>query len=393
MPSSQFPLRLVDPGFASPLTKTIFQLQELRRLRLLTEIHPRIAAEVQAAFHILETVGSVRIEGNQTTLSEAVEIAIGIDEKNSKTTSERQREVRNIYNALEMIDETIKPKEKISEKFIRELHAVVVDGLPVGPNLGGDETPGSYRTKNVIIQNSKHKPPDFPFVPQMMTDLVKFINEEPEKMPQADLLVTALVHHRFTWIHPFHNGNGRVVRLLTYAMLLQQGYRVSVIINPTAIFCEDRMAYYDALAKADKGTDEGLLYWSSYVLDNLLIQMKKINVLMEKKFFIEKIIDPALASAVQYGDIGSDDAIALRVAFEEGAIRASKFKEKLPAKKAYEISRLIKKLKNKKMLIPIKDGARLYQPQLSSNPLLRGVIGALEREGLVKNPDKGLKES
>ena len=35
------------------------------------------------------------------------------------------------------------------------------------------------------------------------------------------VLQAAAAHHRFVWIHPFADGNGRVVRLISYAMLLE----------------------------------------------------------------------------------------------------------------------------------------------------------------------------
>jgi Fic family protein len=60
----------------------------------------------------------------------------------------------------------------------------------------------------------------------------------------------AQVHHRVGWIHPFKNGNGRVVRLLTYAMLIQYGFNERAggrVLNPTAVFCNNRDIYYDML--------------------------------------------------------------------------------------------------------------------------------------------------
>jgi Fic family protein len=36
------------------------------------------------------------------------------------------------------------------------------------------------------------------------------------------ILSAAAAHHRFVWIHPFADGNGRVARLMSHAMLLQQ---------------------------------------------------------------------------------------------------------------------------------------------------------------------------
>ena len=47
--------------------------------------------------------------------------------------------------------------------------------------------------------------------------------------PKYDLLKVAIAHHRFVWVHPFSNGNGRTVRLFTYAMLVKLGFNVNGI--------------------------------------------------------------------------------------------------------------------------------------------------------------------
>jgi Fic family protein len=37
------------------------------------------------------------------------------------------------------------------------------------------------------------------------------------------VIAVAATHHRFLWIHPFLDGNGRVARLMSHAMLLEIG--------------------------------------------------------------------------------------------------------------------------------------------------------------------------
>jgi len=37
------------------------------------------------------------------------------------------------------------------------------------------------------------------------------------------VIAVAAAHHRFLWIHPFLDGNGRVARLMSHAMLLEIG--------------------------------------------------------------------------------------------------------------------------------------------------------------------------
>ncbi|GAB3650378.1 hypothetical protein GCM10027591_07760 [Zhihengliuella somnathii] len=60
-----------------------------------------------------------------------------------------------------------------------------------------------------------------------MTELLDFINAPADK--SFDLLKVAIVHHRFVWIHPFGNGNGRVGRLLTNALMVKAGFTANTV--------------------------------------------------------------------------------------------------------------------------------------------------------------------
>jgi Fic family protein len=57
----------------------------------------------------------------------------------------------------------------------------------------------------------------------------------------------AWLHHRFTQIHPFQDGNGRVARALTSLVLVQAG------LFPLVVTRDDRIEYIDALEAADSG--------------------------------------------------------------------------------------------------------------------------------------------
>ncbi len=120
-------------------------------------------------------------------------------------------EILNMEKALDFIDENIL-KTKIDRDFISELHRIAVDKLPPPPNGEGDFTPGLYRQSFVRIKGSDHVPPPPDDVQWYMDELFDFVNKEDE--PKYDLLKVAISHHRFVWIHPFTNGNGRVVDFL-----------------------------------------------------------------------------------------------------------------------------------------------------------------------------------
>lgn len=80
----EFKLRLVSPSFDSELTDSLIELNHLKKLKLQGTTAPWIFFQLKNIFHILESVGSARIEGNRTTISEYIERKIEKDEKSSE---------------------------------------------------------------------------------------------------------------------------------------------------------------------------------------------------------------------------------------------------------------------------------------------------------------------
>lgn len=187
-----------------------------------------------------------------------------------------------------------------------------------------------------------------------MQELLGFINND-EQPHQYDLIGIALAHHRFVWIHPFSNGNGRTVRLLTYAQLVKSGFRVREgrIINPTAIFCSNRTKYNDLLSKADTGINDELLNWCEYVLRGLKEEIEKVDKLLNYKYLSENILYPAIAFSLERKLITSNEASILKLAVKKEIFQAHDLKENVfPNESPLYISRQIKKLKSKRMIIP-----------------------------------------
>lgn len=195
---------------------------------------------------------------------------------------------------MQQVEETVEPGAPLPEHLLRGLHATTVAGLA----REGDPTPGAYRQGPVRIAQAEHLPPEAAQVPGYMTELVTFINQA--DAPKYDLMKVALAHHRFAWIHPFGNGNGRVVRLLTYAMLLKYGFRVNTVgrlLNPAAVFCADRNAYYARLGDADSGSDAALERWCVYVLSGVRDELTKVDRLTDYDHLKTRVLLAAVAYA------------------------------------------------------------------------------------------------
>ncbi len=374
-------IKLFKPDFDSPLSTLILELEHLRRLRIASTTHPKVFLQLKRLFHILESVGSARIEGNNTTLAEYLEIQ-GEDENTSRK-NENYKEIKNIEQALRYIEDcgTERP---IDEVFLRELQKNVVQDLSIKVGGEGDRNAGNYRKDSVAIKGSSHRPPDALLVPDMMRELIDFINY-PDK-PQFDLIKMAQAHHRFVWIHPFGNGNGRTVRLFTYAMLVRAGFKVDIagrIVNPTAIFCSNRDEYYHYLSEADKGTDVGMENWCTYVLSGLLNEIKKVNQLADYSYLHKSILLPAIEDAWHNGRLTTETAKVLTVTAEKRVIMSGDLKSIYSNTSSATISRKIRKLVDAGLLTPEEENGRKYILSFANRQMMPSITKMLSKQGFL----------
>jgi len=373
-------LQLVSPSFDSKLMDALMELNHLRKLRLYGSTAPWLFFQLKEIFHLLESVGSARIEGNRTTVSEYIEQKI----EHKERSAERFSEIANVEQAMSYIEGSIESGSNISHHFIRELHHLSVDSL----TEEGDRTPGAYRTWCVEIAKSQHLPPEPHLVQSYMDELVQFINNNDDQ--KYDLIKVAIAHHRIAWIHPFGNGNGRVVRLLTYALLIKYGFKVKdgQLINPTAVFCNDREKYYEQLAIADEGTSEALLKWCEYVLTGICDEISKVNKLLDHTYLLEYVLKPAIAMGRDRGLINKSEEAVLKMGVEKQSFKASDVAASLPKLSPRQRTHMVAKLKSSGMIRPLKEHGREYFVAFNNNYLMRSLIQILEKEDFIPSIDE-----
>lgn len=79
--------------------------------------------------------------------------------------------------------------------------------------------PGRWREDNVQVGRHIVPAPD-----ELAGWMARFDEAVPERFGRAERLVAiAAAHHRLVWIHPFADGNGRVARLVSHALLRRAG--------------------------------------------------------------------------------------------------------------------------------------------------------------------------
>lgn len=378
-----YDLKLVEPSFGSTLTDLIIELDYLRKKQLGGSTHPKVFFQLKHIFHTLESIGSARIEGNNTTIAEYIETKL----TETKKVPPSIKEIQNIEKAMAFIEQNVNDYP-INRSFLSEMHKMIVDGLLPPPEGEGDSTPGEYRKRNLKINKSSHKPTEWLKVDDYMNELIDFVNREDS--PKYDLLKAAIAHHRFVWIHPYGNGNGRTVRLFTYAMLVKTGFNVNIgrIINPTAVFCSNRNDYYNFLSEADKGTDEGIMAWVEYVLKGLKEEIEKIDKLSDYAFLRKEILLPTISHSLERKYITAVESKILKKVIDLQVIQAADVKEFFVGKADAEVSRQIKRLIDKKMISPEKDGTRKYVLRFDNSYLLRSIIKSLGDKGFLPVRDE-----
>jgi Fic family protein len=80
--------------------------------------------------------------------------------------------------------------------------------------------PGALRDGEVVV--GRHLPPPADALPAFLQRFQQAYS--PQNLSKVrQVIAVAAAHHRFLWIHPFYDGNGRVARLMSHALLRRLG--------------------------------------------------------------------------------------------------------------------------------------------------------------------------
>ena len=129
-------------------------------------------------------------------------------------------EIEGIKKAWDFVlQKNAKGKLPLTPEFVKQIHKVGFGWI--FPKMGG-----KYRAIEVKV--SKHAPPKFFMVPQLMVEFCEDLKARIKHLPKIDdekfldelVILLAWAHHRFAWIHPFQDYNGRIGRLLNNVTLL-----------------------------------------------------------------------------------------------------------------------------------------------------------------------------
>ena len=230
-------------------------------------------ARIMQKFRLDWNYHSNHLEGNTLTYGETKALILfGITAQGKPLKD--HFEITGHNEAINWVIDVVKGEYPLTEKFIRELHtlllkepyevdAITPDGKPTKKKIHV----GSYKTSANHVKTKTGE--IFYFAtpeetPAKMYDLLSWYNEK-VKENLNPILLAAEFHYKFIRIHPFDDGNGRTARILMNFILMKFGY------PPVIIKTQDKDNYFAVLQLADAGNLEAFL---EYIAQNLVSSLE-----------------------------------------------------------------------------------------------------------------------
>ena len=260
-----------SPKFAitNAITRDLTDIERARGFFAAATLSDRWIKQMSEQALMLEAHHTTHIEGTQLTLDQS-KILLGGGTVEGASPDE-VRELLNYRDAFELVSDYLDSGAPVTETLIREIHRQLVEGV-----RGNEGLPGEYRrVQNAVVNSQSGKiiytPPAAVDVPELMNQLVQWLNQESEIHP---VLIAALVQFQLVHIHPFVDGNGRTSRLLSTLCLYRTGYDFKRLFTISEFYDRDRRAFYNAIQGVrDNGMDH--TGWLEFFSHGLATQMNE----------------------------------------------------------------------------------------------------------------------
>ena len=231
-------------------------------------LQPNLSDELHKVYLVKGVKATTAIEGNSLT-EEEVRLRI---ENNLKLPPSKEylgKEIDNIVTVYNEIKNAIQEKENhlISADKIRKYNKIILNDIPLPDHV----IPGKFRKYSVVV--GPYRAPDYSDVPDLMEKLCNWLNGSnfviDKELPVVNSIVKAIIAHLYLeWIHPFGDGNGRVGRVLEFAILLASGVPSPAVHLLSNHYNATRNDYYRQLDYASKNKD--VSKFISYAVQGLL---------------------------------------------------------------------------------------------------------------------------
>jgi len=278
-------------------------------------LNAQLAREWAIETGIIEDVYTLTRGITQTLIERGIDSAFIPHDSTNRDPELLARIIQGHHDVLEGLFAFVKGERQLTVGYIKELHQGLLryqDTVAVFDQLGqAFEKPlekGRYKLSPNNPQTAdgtihEYCPPEH--VASEMDRLVQ-LHREHDQRGVAAYLEAAWLHHAFTQIHPFQDGNGRVARAIATLVFVKSGF------FPLVVNRDDRTRYIDALESADRGDLSNLVRLFSQIQARALT--KAISSVSEIKpvSTVEQAVYATREMLVDLGRISPDKYLAVK---------------------------------------------------------------------------------
>jgi fido (protein-threonine AMPylation protein) len=205
---------------------------------------------------ILERLYSISEGATKTLIEKGLDASLLSHEDTDRSPREVMAMIQDQHTVIEGLYDFVSGKRPFGTSYVKELHQTLTQHQPTYEAI---DTLGQFvdralpRGEWKKLPNNVQGPGDYIFefcppehVASEMENLLRW-HFEHEARAVPPYIEAAWLHHRFTLVHPFTDGNGRVARCLATLVFLKAHW------FPLVVTRTDRTDYIDALRQADAG--------------------------------------------------------------------------------------------------------------------------------------------
>lgn len=286
-------------------------------------LNPQVLLRLKKSVLITSTGASTRIEGAKLSDEDIERMLQGLSVQ--KFTDRDVEEVQGYFELLKTVF-NVWNHIKLSENTIKGFHRDLLKYTSKDERHRGDYKKAENR---VEMFNSEGQAVGIIFdttsaylTPKEMQELVEWTNQALIQETYHPLLIIGNFVVEFLKIHPFLDGNGRLSRVLTNLLLLQQGYAYMPYVSHEKLIEDNKTEYYNALRKSQRTFNtehEDISSWLDFFLSIILQQSITANQLLSKES-IDKLLSPKQILVWEYL-LTVEEATPKQISEETGVAR------------------------------------------------------------------------
>jgi len=276
----------------------------------LEEFHQRLGREWAIETGIIEGVYQLDRGVTRTLIEQGIQAALIPHDSTDRAPEEVACILHDHTSALEGMFAFVRGERSLTVGYINELHAALLRHQDVHTVVDSEGRlfpktleKGAYKTSpnNPTRQNGSIHEYCPPVQVGSEMDRMVDLHQTHVRQDVPPEVEAAWLHHVFTEIHPYADGNGRVARAIASLVFLKRDW------FPLVITRDDRSRYIVALETADDGDLRPLVSLFVESQRRSLIQANEIVWDVKPPRTIEEEIQAARDLLVSRGDIGVKD--------------------------------------------------------------------------------------